>query len=129
MEYLKDSNWVWSPSWNAEDKEGPRIVLFRKTIKIEAEPIQGTIQISADTKYKLYINDKFVEIGPSRGDKQIWFYDSISVLPWLKEGVNIIAVKVLRYPEEPDKGNHGMFRTSVPGLYVSGSIQDAQGKK
>ncbi|MDO5336751.1 MAG: alpha-L-rhamnosidase C-terminal domain-containing protein [Eubacteriales bacterium] len=129
MEYLKDSNWVWSPSWNAEDKEGPRIVLFRKTIKLEAEPIQGTIQISADTKYKLYINDKFVEIGPSRGDKQIWFYDSISVLPWLKEGVNTIAVKVLRYPEEPDKGNHGMFRTSVPGLYVSGSIQDAQGKK
>lgn len=32
----------------------------------------------------------------------------------------IIAVSVLRYPQDPEKGNHGMFRTPVPGLYVKG---------
>ncbi|HIY02910.1 MAG TPA: hypothetical protein IAA26_13890 [Candidatus Blautia faecipullorum] len=125
-EYLKDSNWIWTPQWTAEDKEIPRIVLFRKTAELFAEPKKGSIRISADTRYKLYINGRLVETGPSRGDHQIWFYDEIDILPYLKKGKNVIGVSVLRYPEDPAAGNHGMFRTSVPGLYVTGAAQDME---
>lgn len=73
MEYLKDSNWVWCPSWNSEDKEKPRIVFFRKSIDIDEKIKEAALHISADTRYKLYINGKFIEAGPSRGDLQIGF--------------------------------------------------------
>lgn len=124
-----NSNWVWSPSWNVEDNGSPQIMLFRKIVEIKGKPYKGTIQISADTRYKLYINDELVEVGPSKGDHHIWFYDTISLLPWMKQGVNVLAVMVLRYPEDPEKGNHGMFRTPMPGLYVSGFLEDEAGKQ
>lgn len=129
VEYMKDSNWIWSQDWSAEDKDCPRIMLFRKEIGLKDEPFRGRINISADTRYKLYVNTRLVEVGPSRGDHQVWFYDTVDILPYLKKGVNIIGVSVLRYPEDPAAGNHGMFRTSVPGLYVTGEIEDMVGNE
>ena len=128
-EYLKNSNWIWSPDWSAEDKDHPRIMLFRKRLEIKEEPYMGSIHISADTRYKLYVNDRLVEVGPSRGDQQVWFYDTIDILPYLKKGLNIVGVSVLRYPEDPTAGNHGMFRTPVPGLYVTGKAEDMVGNE
>lgn len=129
MIHTENTNWIWSPSWNIEDQEYPQVMLFRKIIEVERKPVKGTIQISADTRYKLYINDELVEVGPSKGDHHIWFYDSISLLPWMKQGFNVLAVMVLRYPEDPEKGNHGMFRTPIPGLYVKGCLEDEEGKE
>lgn len=126
-EYLKNSNWIWGTDWSAQDKDCPRIMLFRRAVSLAEEPFEAQIKISADTRYKLYVNAHLVEIGPSRGDHQVWFYDDIDILPYLNKGMNVIAVSVLRYPEEPVKGNHGMFRTSVPGLYVTGLIRDMAG--
>lgn len=128
-EYLKDSNWIWSPDWNAEDKDCPRIMLFRKVIELREEPCGGTMKISADTRYKLYVNGRLVEVGPSRGDHQVWFYDTVDLLPYMKKNRNVIGVSVLRYPEDPAAGNHGMFRTSVPGLYVTGRVEDMDGNE
>lgn len=125
----KNSNWVWSPLWGGEDQDLPGIVLFRKVVSIEGTPCRGAIQISADTRYKLYINEALVEVGPSRGDHQVWYYDTIALSPWMKQGVNVLAVAVLRYPQEPEKGNHGMFRTPAPGLYVDGYIEDENGAR
>ncbi|MCD8012116.1 MAG: hypothetical protein LUG99_02870 [Lachnospiraceae bacterium] len=126
-EWLKDSNWIWSPDWDAEDKQCPRIVLFRKKFDMEEEPLNGSIRISADTRYKLYVNGSLAEFGPSRGDQQVWFYDTVDLLPYLKKGTNVIGVSVLRYPEEPAMGNHGMIRTPIPGLYVTGELRDGSG--
>lgn len=128
-EYMKNSNWIWNPDWSAEDKNCPRVMHFRKLVKLEEEPYEGRINISADTRYKLYVNDRLAEVGPSRGDHQIWFYDTVDILPYLKKGKNIIGVSVLRYPEDPVSGNHGMFRTPVPGLYVTGKAEDMAGNE
>jgi hypothetical protein len=128
-EYKKDSNWIWSPFWDAQDKECPRIMLFRKSVELKENPCWGKIKISADTRYKLYVNGSLAETGPSRGDPQVWFYDTVDLLPFLKKGMNQISVSVLRYPEDPQKGNHGMFRTPVPGLYAVGEIADMEGEK
>ena len=128
-EYMKDSNWIWNPDWSAQDKDCPRIMLFRKQIELEEKPYAGRIKISADTRYKLYVNARLVEVGPSRGDHQVWFYDTVDILPYLRKGMNIIGVSVLRYPEDPVAGNHGMFRTSVPGLYVTGKLEDMAGNE
>lgn len=125
MKFLENSNWIWIPSWSDEDKKIPRTVLFRKSVELTETPQEAGIEISADTRYKLYINNNLVEVGPSKGDKSIWFKDHLDITRYLKKGINILAVTVLRYPENPMDGNHGMFRTATPGLYVKGKITTA----
>lgn len=119
-------NWIWIPEWNANDKDMPMLVLFRREIKLFEKPHRAVIQISADSRYKLYLNGKMVEMGPSRGDRQTWFYDEVDLLPFLDRGENVLAVQVLRYPTEHHKGNHGIFRTEYPGLFIKGDIWDEQ---
>ena len=128
MKFLENSNGIWIPSWSDADKKIPRTVLFRKSVKLTETPQKAELEISADTRYKLYINNNLVEVGPSKGDKSIWFKDRMDITRYLRKGTNILAVIVLRYPENPMDGNHGMFRTATPGLYVKGKITtvDAQ---
>ena len=113
------SNWIWTPEWIHEDKKSPRTVYFRRTIELAEVPENAYLNISADTRYKLYINGFLVEIGPSKGDREVWFYDSVDLASYLKKGKNIIGVQVLRYPMEREMGNHSMFRTEIPGLYMT----------
>lgn len=127
MEFLKNSNWIWSFNWGPNDKEQARIVLFRKKINIVEKPASGLVSISADSRYKLYVNDRLAETGPSKGDKQIWFYDDVDISNYLKKGTNIIAVEVLRYPQALSRGSHSTFRTETPGLYVVGNVEDERG--
>ena len=114
--------WIWLKNWSAEDRNEPALVLFRKVLEVAGDLKRAGFCISADSRYKLYINGKLAEIGPSRGDGQVWFYDEVDVLPYLKKGKNIIAVQVLRYPRIHRKGNHGIFRTESPGLYLRGKL-------
>ena len=71
------TNWVWIPDWNAADQEEPKIVYFRREINFTAVPEKLDIRISADSRYKLYVNGNLAEIGPSKGDRQIWYYDCL----------------------------------------------------
>ena len=125
----RKTHWIWLKDWSAKDKEDPVLVLFRKVIRT-AEGIQSAgVQISADSRYKLYINGRLVEIGPSRGDAQVWFFDEIDILPYLKEGENVFAAEVLRYPQIHSRGNHGIFRTEFPGLYFRCSLRYTGGRE
>ncbi|MDE7312134.1 MAG: alpha-L-rhamnosidase N-terminal domain-containing protein [Eubacterium sp.] len=121
------SNWIWSPEWNSQDKDNARVVYFRRMVNIAAKPKRTEIDISADSRYKLYVNGQFVEAGPSKGDDQIWFYDTVDITDYLREGQNVFSVIVLRYPEDRFKGNHSIFRTSLPSLYVKGECRDMDG--
>lgn len=121
-------NWIWCREWPAENKNRAVLVLFRKTIDLEFSPTRAELRISADSRYKLYVNGRLVVCGPSRGDAQIWYYDEPDLLPYLHKGRNVLAVEVLRYPLIHLKGNHGIFRTEHPGLYVRGAIVDTEGK-
>ena len=125
----KKSNWIWLPTWTAEDKENPALVLFRKEVEITGTPIAGKITISADSRYKLYVNGELVEVGPSKGDRQVWYADDVELLPFLKKGKNVIAVRVLRYPTIQSKGCFGIYRTEYPFLYVEGDAEDNLGRQ
>lgn len=121
------SNWIWTKSWGAEEDKSPGMVLFRKSIDLKAEAEQADIKISADSRYKLYINNRFVEAGPSKGDGQVWFYDQISIKPYLKTGENVLAVMVLRFPMKPSESNQSILGTFIPGLFLTGSVKDKEG--
>lgn len=122
MAEIAKTHWIWVPAWKEEINGKPRLVRFRKVFKMTREEILQyeclKLKISADTRYKLYVNGVFVEFGPARGDSRVWYFDETDIAPWLQEGENVIAVEVLRYPLAYRSGNFGMHRTATPGLFV-----------
>lgn len=119
--------WIWSSDYSAEDKERPTLYYFRHEFELDDQPLEARISISADTRYKLFVNGNFVEVGPSKGDLQLWFLDTIEISRYLNRGKNVIGVVVLRFPLDPRKGTSGMFRTPYPGLYVDLHLTNNQG--
>ena len=85
MKFLENSNWIWIPSWSEADKKIPRTVLFRKSVKLTETPQEAELEISADIRYKLYINNNLVDGGPSKGDKSICFKDYPEITRYLRK--------------------------------------------
>ncbi len=115
---MDKTHWIWVPDWKELVNDTPTLVRFRKTLTLTERPEHFVLKISADTRYKLYVNQTFVEFGPARGDLRVWYVDEVDLAPWLVAGSNIICVEVLRYAVAYRAGNFGMFRTATPGLFV-----------
>ncbi len=86
-----DASWVYVPESGAND---PGLYLFRKTLSLESVPAKYEVRVSADNRYKLYVNEKLVSIGPALGDIKHWNYETIDLTPNLKNGENIVAAEV-----------------------------------
>lgn len=122
MRKMPNTHWIWMPDWQELVNDKPRLVRFRKTVTLDVKPESMKLRISADTRYKLYVNGKFVEFGPAKGDQRIWYVDTVEIAPWLNAGVNSLAVEVLRYPLAYRSGNFGMVRTATAGLFIEGGM-------
>lgn len=123
-ESVMDTKWYWIQNWKEEDDKEPQFLYFRNELRVKELHKEICIDISADSKYKLYINGQFVEIGPSRGNREVWYYDTVNISKFLRKGINVIGVMILRYPEAHGQGNWGMFRTHTPGLYFRMNEED-----
>ncbi|KAL2846693.1 Six-hairpin glycosidase [Aspergillus pseudoustus] len=113
------ATWIWHPYWTEEPREATAgaFVHFRKTVTLpEAPREQALIQITADTRYKLYINSKLVSNGPVKGDRHLWFYDQLDIAPYLQQGPNTINVRVLRFYYATQHA------TSFPRLHRAGLL-------
>lgn len=99
MAALPQDTWIWHPDWQegADADSAGGMVHFRRTIHLETLPTNPQfIEITADTKYKLFINSRLVYSGPVKGDEHMWFYDQLDIQPYLKAGPNFFHVRVLR---------------------------------
>ena len=87
----------WTASWITLDKENAASAgqyLFRESIALEAVPETFNIRISADNRYKLFVNESLVSTGPNWGDIKHYNYLKLDLAPYLKSGQNSIAVQV-----------------------------------
>ena len=66
-------------------------VLFRKKTVI-SDFENATLRISADDYYKLYVNGKFVCMGPSPSYPAYTYFNEIDLAPYLVRGENTFAV-------------------------------------
>jgi alpha-L-rhamnosidase len=83
--------WIEVPN---ESTSGYGVYLFRKTVVLPAKPGSFVIHISADNRYKLFVNEKLVSLGPARGDPDHWNFETRDIAPFLRAGKNIIAAQV-----------------------------------
>lgn len=96
--------YVRSEKWNASwivDPEVPvseySLTLYRRTFELAEQPDSFIIHITADNRYRLFVNNNPVCYGPQLGDMRHWHYETINIASWLKSGKNIVAVEVTNF--------------------------------
>ena len=90
-------NNYWPASWiscpNAPQRDYG-IYHFRKSFDLTVKPQTFVINVSADNRYRLFVNGTAVCSGPARGDLYNWYFETIDIAPYLKSGSNLIAAQV-----------------------------------
>ena len=95
--YISADQRPWSAQWIAAKDDsgtGYGVYYFRKSVVFTNKPTTFRVHVSADNRYKLYINGKIVSMGPARGDTYFWNYETIDIAPYLTSGKNAITALV-----------------------------------
>jgi len=87
----------WNAYWIAMPNEPAHdygVYFFRKNFTLSEKSSKFVIHVSADNRYKLYINEQLVSLGSARGDLFHWNYETVDIAPYLKDGQNTAAAVV-----------------------------------
>jgi hypothetical protein len=87
----------WTAQWIAAPNDAGTeygVYYFRKDINLAGKPSSFVVHVSADNRYKLYVNGALVSLGPARGDTYYWNYETVDLAPYLKAGGNTVAALV-----------------------------------
>ncbi len=118
--------WVWTK----EDLGGSLAARFAKSFVLKGEVKKAHLWVSADSKYRLWINGRLVARGPSdpgrdydSGPPGPWYDDIRDVQPLLHNGENIIAIEVFAKPLVQSDAT-----LNKPGFKLDLSWTDAAGR-
>lgn len=96
---------------------------FRKVVQLKNKPVKAFAKIAVDSKYWLFINGEMavfeggLKRGPNLNDT---YYDEVDITKWLKEGENIIAIKVWYFGKDGFSHNS----SGKAGLLFDAQIDD-----
>lgn len=93
---------TWSSQWITHPKASTLdygVFNFRRNFKLISVPQSFIVYVSADNRYRLYVNGIYVTSGPSRGDIDHWRYETLDLSNVLNTGDNTIAVEVVNFGE------------------------------
>ena len=91
------AQWITHPTASVLDYG---VFLFRNEFRLERVPESLVVHLSADNRYKLWVNGQMVTTGPAKGSFNYWRYETIDLGPWLVEGDNVLAVEVFNLGEQ-----------------------------
>lgn len=83
--------WITAPGIPQRDYA---VIHLRKSFTLPDKPARFLIHVSADNRYRLFVNGHDVCHGPARGDLAHWYFETIDIAPWLKTGQNTLAATV-----------------------------------
>ncbi|MET0377137.1 MAG: alpha-L-rhamnosidase C-terminal domain-containing protein [Rhizorhabdus sp.] len=87
----------WNADWIADPDipgQAAGVQHFRREFTLAARPERFVVKVSADNRYRLYVNGTEVSAGPARGDMAHWRYETVDLAPHLRAGGNVIAAMV-----------------------------------
>ncbi|MCW3098618.1 MAG: hypothetical protein JWL77_4236 [Chthonomonadaceae bacterium] len=124
--------WVWVGMKSGERTQAT-VGCFRKQVTLKTVPRQVAAWISADRRYRLYINGRLVSQGPtdpgedypggkSQVQSGLYYCDYRDLTPYFHAGVNVIAVEVFAAQLGSWYGS-----TGHPGLFFQAKITAADG--
>jgi len=100
---LQPASWVTHPGISGHEYG---VYHFRKTVELDAEPERFNVHVSADNRYRLFVNGVSVMAGPQRSDVMHWRYEEIDLAPYLHKGSNVIAAVVWHWGEHKPVAQH-----------------------
>jgi hypothetical protein len=106
---LSPARWIWYPSGRTLQNT---CLLFRKTFDLDEVPEDCTGWLLAESRYKLFVNGRYVQFGPAPSDPRYSECDPLAgIRPHLKRGRNVIAVQVVYFGQ-----GDGTWPLGKPGL-------------
>lgn len=112
-----DASWIAPPN-----VPGDSFVVFhaRRTFALSSVPDRFVVHVSADNRYRLYVNGTLVSSGPQRSDLAHWRYETVNLAPQLHVGRNVLAAIVW---------NWGADRPVAQFSYRSGLLVQGDGDR
>src|SRR5438552_7700742 len=109
------AEWIWEQIPLGSHR-GPQVknlfTYFRRTFDLSEGVDKALVQISADSRYKLYVNGHYVGRGPARCDPIWQYYDEYDVAHILRPGKNVVAALVHYYGDST-----GWYLLGRPGFF------------
>ena len=92
---------------------GDSFVVFhaRRTIDLLTTPPRFVVHVSADNRYRLFVNGISASTGPQRSDVAHWRYETIDIAPFLHPGRNVLAAVVWNWGAARPVAQHS-YRTA-----------------
>lgn len=87
----------WKAIWITVPDEPAKqygVYMFRKNFDLATKPSSFVVNVSGDNRYKLYVNNNLVSLGPARGDMYHWNFETVDVSKYLVAGKNTFAALV-----------------------------------
>lgn len=85
------ANWIAPPSVPGDSSA---VFHVRRAFDVPVAPRRFIVHISADNRYRLYVNGELIVSGPQRADLLHWRYETVDIAPKLRVGRNVIAAVV-----------------------------------
>ena len=94
-----EAKWIAPPGMHP-DSFG--VFHARRVLELAAKPARFVVHVSADNRYRLFVNGTQVSSGPQRSDAMHWRYETVDLAPALRAGRNVIAAVVWNWgPNHP----------------------------
>jgi hypothetical protein len=94
-----EAKWIAPPGMPPDS-----FVVFhaRRTLELSTKPARFVVHVSADNRYRMYVNGTSMSSGPQRSDAMHWRYETVDIAPALRSGRNVIAAVVWNWgPHHP----------------------------
>ena len=92
----------WTAKWISERADGGSafgVYHFRKGFQLDRRPDSFVVHVSADNRYRLFVNGRSVSTGPARSDLANWNFETVDLAPFLQPGFNVIAATVWNFAD------------------------------
>ena len=117
---LAPARWIWLPG---ERTLANTFVLFRRELELGAAPVSARGFVSADSRYRLFVNGRRVQWGPAPCDPRSYEADPLDLTRWLVPGRNVIGVEVLYYGH-----GDGTWPFGKPGFLMALRVEEPGGR-
>lgn len=112
------ANWITASPYS--DKMS--LYIFKKTFTVNENIKSFTVRISADTRYRFYLNGKELSQGPCKSSKFVKHYEELECGDALIKGENEIKVLVLHVPIQEGYRFTTASHKEKPALYFDGTL-------
>lgn len=93
------AHWITDPEAKP-DSYG--VYHFRHAFDLPSKPASFKVLVSADNRYRLFVNGEQVSSGPQKSDLMHWRYETVDLAPKLRAGRNVVAALVWNWgPTRP----------------------------